>query len=128
MKIKRVLAFNLPVMKNMAVLKACQETNAEFKLVKPENLHKTLGSLAGILGIDENPGEYDIPGNNHYENELIVFAGFDNSEMENFISKYRKNGVSDPKIKVMLTEYNALWSPAFLLEQIKKEIAENNNK
>lgn len=125
MKIKKVLAFGLPVMKNMAVIAACQKTGAEFRLIKPEEAHKSIGDLAGVLGMEGKPAEYDSEGNS---GEILVFAGFDSNNLDSFLAEYRKSGVEPVLYKAMLTEYNVLWSPVFLYGEMVKERREMESK
>lgn len=125
MSVRKVLACGLPVMKNMAVIAACQKTGAEFRLVKPEEYHKSLGDLSKVVGMENKAPEYDIsaePG------EFLLFAGFESSELDKFLKEYRKPGTDPVLYKAMLTEYNVLWSPAFLYSEMVKEHKEMESR
>lgn len=125
MNIRRVLACGLNVMKNMAVVGACQRIGAEFCLIKPEDYHKSLGNLSKVVGFENKAPEYDIsdePG------EFLFFAGFEGNDFDKFLEEYRKPGVGAVLYKAMLTEYNVLWSPAFLYSEMVKERKEIESK
>lgn len=121
MKTLRILSFGLSVMKNMAVMRVCQDLKSDFVLIKPEDLHKSLGFLCNALGIDEKPVEDNKSFQNGEIGEMLVFAGYDSSDLDIFLDKYKKLGMESVKNKAMLTEYNALWSPAFLWTEMEKE-------
>lgn len=125
MKIKKVLAFGLPVMKNMAVIAACQKTGAEFRLIRPEEAHKSIGDLAGVVGMENKPADYDSDG---VSGEILIFAGFDTENLDKFLNEYRKSGIESVFYKAMLTEYNVLWSPVFLFGEMVKEHSEIESK
>lgn len=123
-KTRKVMSVGLPATKNMAVMAVSQFMGANYRVIKPEELHKTLGSLFGAVGVDENPGEYDIPGKELENGEMIIFAGFDGDDINVFLEKFRKMKVGTVLFKALLTEYNALWSPVFLYSELEKEQAE----
>lgn len=118
MKIRKVLAYGLPVMKNMSVIAACNRTGAEFRLIKEDEAHKSLGSLAKALGLENKAPENDSSIN---PGEMLVFAGFEGNQIDDFLSEYKKSGIGSVLYKAVLTEYNVLWSPAFLYEEMEKE-------
>lgn len=124
MKIRKVMSFGLSSTKNTAVKAVSQFMGANYREIMPEELHKTLGSLFGAIGIDENPGEYDIPEQKIENGEMIIFAGFDGDDINVFLEKFRKMKVGTVLFKALLTEYNALWSPVFLYSELEKEQAE----
>lgn len=128
MKIKRILAYGLPVLKNMAVMRTCMELKVEFCQIKNEDLHKTIGFLCGVQGIGENAAEYDISSIDSKMGEIILFAGFNSDELDVFLEKYKELGVESVKSKAILTEYNALWSLAFLYKEIERERKEIESK
>lgn len=118
MKTRKVLAYGLPVMKNMSVIAACKKIGAEFRLIKDDEVHKSLGELSKALGFENKAPEQDIPGN---PGEMMVLAGFEGDQLDEFLAEYRKSGVGPVLYKAMLTEYNVFWSPAFLYEEMVKE-------
>ncbi len=124
MKIRKVMSFGLSSTKNTAVKAVSQFMGANYREIMPEELHKTLGSLFGAIGIDENPGEYDISEQKIENGEMIIFAGFDGDDINFFLEKFRKMKVGTVLFKALLTEYNALWSPVFLYSELEKEQAE----
>lgn len=124
MKIRKVMSFGLSSTKNTAVKAVSQFMGANYREIMPEELHKTLGSLFGAIGVDENPGEYDIPEQKIENGEMIIFAGFGGDDINVFLEKFRKMKVGTVLFKALLTEYNALWSPVFLYSELEKEQAE----
>ena len=124
MKIRKVMSFGLSSTKNTAVKAVSQFMGANYREIMPEELHKTLGSLFGAIGVDENPGEYDIPEQKIENGEMIIFAGFDGDDINVFLEKFRKMKVGTVLFKALLTEYNALWSPVFLYSELEKEQVE----
>lgn len=123
-KIRKVMSVGLSSAKDTAVKAVSQFMGANYRQIKPEEVHKTLGSLFGAVGVDENPGEYDIPGKELENGEMIIFAGFDGDDINVFLEKFRKMKVGTVLFKALLTEYNALWSPVFLYSELEKEQAE----
>jgi len=128
MKIRKIMTLGLSPAKSMAVMGISQFMGANYRVIDQESLHKTLGSLFGAVGVDETPGEYDIPENPPENAELIVFAGFTGDDITIFLEKFRKMNVGNVLFKAMLTEYNALWSPAFLYSELNKERSEIEKK
>ncbi|MCF0242451.1 MAG: DUF3783 domain-containing protein [Treponema sp.] len=120
MKIRRVLAFEIPIMKNLALAKLCHDMGVEFTLVDKNNYHKSIGFLCKVVGISEKPEE----DKNEACGEMLVFAGFNSEDLEFFLSKYKLWNSESIPLKAMITEYNVLWSPTFLYSELKKEKAQ----
>ena len=121
MKTRKILGFGLPEEKKTAVMAICRFIGARYTSIQETDMHKTVGFLCKAIGVPESVPEYDIPGKNAPEGEMLVFAGFDGEDLNVFLEKYRKTGIPSVLYKAILTEYNALWSPVFLYCELQKE-------
>ncbi len=121
MKTRKILGFGLPEAKKAVVMAISQFMGARFIPVLEKDMHKTVGFLCKAIGVPESVPEYDIPEKKAPEGEMLLFAGFDGEDLNAFLEKYRKTGISSVLYKAMLTEYNALWTPVFLFRELQKE-------
>lgn len=116
---KRVLAFNLALIKRVVVKKTCDEQQALLTIVPPA-LSETplieivLRAMAGEKFENKDPGEA-------FTGEMLVFCGFQNDDLDAFISAYKASGIPRIELKAVLTHFNADWTPKKLFEELSKE-------
>ncbi len=116
---KRVLAFNLALIKRVVVKKICDEQQALLTIVPPALqdtglIEIVLRSMAGEKFENKDPGE-DFTG------EMLVFCGFQNDDLDAFISSYKASGIPRIELKAVLTHFNADWTPRKLYGELSKE-------
>lgn len=116
---KRVLAFNLALLKRVVIKKICDEQQALLTIVPPALadtglIEIVLRSMAGEKFENKDPGE-DFAG------EMLVFCGFQNDDLDAFISGYKASGIPRIELKAVLTHFNADWTPRKLYEELSKE-------
>ena len=60
------------------------------------------------------PIMYELP-------ELIIFSGFEETEVRTFLNEYKQWGIEKVSLKCMVTPFNLTWSLYDLVEHLKEE-------
>lgn len=91
-----------------------------IKNITPDQVHETVGYLAGIPGFEasENPGD-DM--SKTMDEEMLVMKDFTSRRIDELLMSMRRSGVPKIALKAVITEYNAGWPFSKLYEEIKKE-------
>ncbi len=112
----QIIIYNLKFNQLVAVNKASSTVNAEVITLQKDDLHKSLEAIFNNKNI--LPGK-DLDCD---PKELMVFSGFNDDALEEFLTIY--NSTNAPKIiyKAALTPINAKWSPAYLYDHLTKEV------
>ena len=76
--------------------------------VKKEAYSQTIGYLAGLKEMEENPEKY---AGEELDQEMMIFAGLSNQRLDELLKAMRKAGVRVP-YKAILTETNCTWNCA----------------
>lgn len=127
---KTVLGIGLGPKKEKAIREFVRSCRMRYRSVQPSEYEKTLGSLAAIAGIPARmaPGHGGRPANPVGKSaalppvqEMLVFSGFSQEELEEFLSLYRTAGLEPVTLKAMVTMYNIFWTPAMLFAEISEE-------
>ena len=125
---KRILAFNLQLVKRVVTKKMCDEIGARLTVVDPSRADLTLVELVLRAMAGENLNEAaeeasQAPDgkNEPFRGELMVFCGFSSEDLDRFIQGYKVTGVPRVELKAVLTQYNADWTPVKLFEELTKE-------
>lgn len=115
---KKLLLFNIPILKQGQISKLSEALMAEAVAVPKKRYNEFLGSLAGIPGMEKPGPAYNGP---ELEGEMMVFFGFDEEELDEFLEKYRDAGIPNVALKALMTPYNMLWTPRKLFEELSEE-------
>ena len=123
---KRILAFNMPLIKRVVTKKLCDEQGALLTIVSPSygNLslvELVLRAMAGEKLNESRPGAEDAKEAEPFSGEMMVFCGFSSDDLDTFIQGYKVTGIPRVELKAVLTQYNADWTPAKLYEELNKE-------
>lgn len=85
--------------------------------VKKEDYLQSVGYLAGLKGLEENPVKYE---GEPLEQEMLVFAGFSNQKLDEMLKAMRKIGVR-VDYKAVLTDTNCTWNVPELYKELASE-------
>ena len=126
---KRILAFNLALLKRVVTKKLCDEQGASLTIVSPAFKDVTLVELVLRAMAGENLNESQKAAESgtsgkkeeSFTGEMLVFCGFSSDDLDAFIQGFKLTGVPRVELKAVLTQYNADWTPAKLLEELDKE-------
>ena len=75
-----------------------------------------LNVSSGISTGSNIPPMYNMP-------EVLIFQGFDESELKSFLSEYKSAGIEKVALKAMVTPFNIVWTLYDLIEHLKEENA-----
>lgn len=91
--------------------------------VKKEEYAQTIGYLAGLKEMEENPEKYE---GEELGQEMMIFAGLRNQRLDELLKAMRKAGVCVP-YKAILTETNCTWNVPELYQELAREHASMQN-
>ena len=121
---KTVLGFCIGTGKEKLIRQCCRSVGADYRSMVPSDHIKSLGSLAGIAGIP--PKAAAALDGEKIQSEMLVFSGFDQDALEEFLDLYRTMGIEKIDYKAMVTMHNVFWTPESLYQELKKEHASIN--
>lgn len=114
----KILLYNLKNEKRQQIEQLCSFMKIDFEMIKPEEYLEPIGALAGIKGIEKAGIPYtDIP----FTEELLLFAGFNDKSLHDFLTRYRQAGISKIDLKAGLTPHNLLWNSIQLRNELRQE-------
>ena len=87
-------------------------------MITPEQYLEPIGYLAGLPEIQSCQEIYQDQG---FEDEMLVFKGFDSNTLNLFLKEFSKNKIERVALKAVLTPDNIKWNSLQLYEEIKKE-------
>ena len=85
--------------------------------VKKEAYSQTIGYLAGLKEMEENPEKY---AGEELDQEMMIFAGLSNQRLDELLKAMRKAGVR-VDYKAILTETNCTWTVPELYKELVSE-------
>ena len=115
--------------KKSAIENLCKRTDVRIKEINTHDGDKTLMSI--ISG-----GEYDLKGFGVTEKnaantvplskngtlpELMIFQGFGEEELKQFLNSYKQEGIERITLKAVVTPYNITWTVNDLVDHLKAE-------
>ena len=116
---KTVLGFCIGGGKEKLIRQCCRSVGADYRSMVPTDATKSLGSLAGITGI---PPKAAVDAEREkIQSEMLVFSGFDQEALDEFLDLYRTMGIEKIDYKAMVTMHNIFWTPESLYQELKKE-------
>ena len=97
----------------------CDKMAIAVQQLKPADLNKTIGSLAGIKGINGSksvnvPFGYMLP-------ELMIFSGINDKKLDSFLENYRNEAIDTVGLKAVVTTNNINWTLYELIQELKQE-------
>ena len=126
---KRILAFNLALVKRVVTKKLCDEQGASLTIVSPSFAEVSLVELVLRAMAGENlNSSVPVPENSAssgqdepFKDEMLVFCGFASDDLDGFLQGYKATSIPRVELKAVLTQYNADWTPKKLCEELQKE-------
>lgn len=107
--------------KEQQILRLCSAMKLPVRRLSEKDAGKTVGLLAGIKTDKRTGGNggavpmlYTLP-------DCIIFAGVADKVMDDFLARYKSNGIEPTGLKAVVTIHNMNWSLYELLEELKKE-------
>ena len=110
--------YNLNSDKGRKIKLICMKMKLRIRVISPSQYLEPVGYLAGIEGIEPNGNVYEEVG---FNDEMLVFKGFDNRTLDRFLKEFPKNKIEKIALKAILTPDNVRWSSLQLHDEIKKE-------
>lgn len=123
--VKKVLLFNVGLMKEGQIYNVCKNLNIIPVRVNVEQYSECLGYLAGIKGIKSNGKVYKGMA---FPKEMLVFSGINSEELDIFLQKYNDAGIEKINLKAVLTPFNINWTGEMLYKELLKEHSEMAEK
>ena len=84
------------------------------------SLSKGTKPMGGVLLSMDNAASVYIPLIYNMP-EVMIFKGFEETELKNFLNEYKKAGIEKVALKAMVTPYNVVWTLYYLIEHLKEE-------
>lgn len=115
---EEVLLYNLDNEKGRLVKQLCTLMKVRFKAVAREDYLEPVGAIAGIKGVARKGLCYEGPA---FPDEMMVFKGFSDKMLKNFLDRYRQAGIGKVDLKAGLTPYNIGWNSLELHDELVRE-------
>lgn len=91
------------------------------KVIKDEQLGQTVGYLAGVKGMEENPNPETYE---PFDKEVLIMYNFTISKrIDLMLSNIKKRGLEGIPLKCVLTSSNKKWTLYELAKELEKEHA-----
>lgn len=121
---KKILGFMLKPEQKKTLSLLCEKENAVFLDIPEKDFGKTLGTAAGIAGFPAKPADGEKAGMAAAVlKPMLVFCGFGQDELFEFLARYRQSGAEPVELKAMITMHNIFWTPAALQKELMEEQA-----
>lgn len=115
---QQILLYNLEGKKAQQIKQLCTLQKIRFKSIAPEQYMETIGSLAGVAGMEKTNVPFTgVP----FPDEMLVFVNFNDEALWDFLSRYRKAGIEPINLKAGLTPHNVTWNSIQLRDELMKE-------
>ena len=96
----------------------CSKLGIQIESIGNKDLGRSILSI--ISGDEMLPAKIDIPPMYNMP-EVMIFKGFDETELKSFLNEYKKAGIEKVALKAMVTPYNVVWTLYYLIEHLKEE-------
>ncbi len=122
---KKILGFMLKPEQKRVLSLLCEKENAVLAEIRAKDFGKTLGAAARITGFPAKPPAQNMPprGDGAMSKPMLVFCGFGQDELFEFLARYRESGAEAVELKAMMTMHNIFWTPAMLQRELMEEQA-----
>ncbi len=92
--------------------------------VTTDEYGETLGALCGF---PDYPKRYIAPSAVTFSEEMMVFGGFEQVEIYQFLSAYKAAKIDPVWLKASLTKHNVQWNSLQLYDELSKEHRQINS-
>ncbi|MCR4624997.1 MAG: DUF3783 domain-containing protein [Lachnospiraceae bacterium] len=96
----------------------CSKLGIQIETIGNKDLGRSILSI--ISGDEKLPAKIDIPLMYNMP-DVMIFRGFDETELKSFLSEYKNAGIEKVALKAMVTPYNVVWTLYYLIEHLKEE-------
>ena len=121
----RVLLYTNDRDKKRALAELCREQGLTLRSLTPADFSETVGALAGAGGLPTEAGETCLPQGTPRSffapQEVMIFCGIDQRQLDRFLDTAEKRGIGSVKLKAMLTPTNRSWSLQRLVTALQQE-------
>ena len=120
----KTLIVNIPDTNKKAGLDAlCKKLGINVRVVNDGDADKTLISIisGGKYELNGFGGTNLKSGDSRKLSEFIVFQGFEEDALQDFLRKYKETGLERIPLKAIVTPYNISWTLYDLVEHLKEE-------
>lgn len=115
---EEILLYNLEGEKGKQIRQLCAEMKIRFKSIPAGQYGEPIGALVCTERMEKTGIPFTgIP----FQDEMILFAGFEDDRLRNFLSRYYQAGIGKVSLKAALTPYNVKWNSAELHNELKRE-------
>ena len=98
----------------------CSKLGIQIESIGNKDLGRSILSIISgdemFLGKIDIPPMYNMP-------EVLIFQGFDETDLKSFLSEYKKAGIEKVALKAMVTPFNIVWTLYDFIEHLKEENA-----
>lgn len=113
-----LLIYNPDEKKKTPLSELCARKGITLRIVQPGHWLEPIGALAGIPGMMPTGLLYEGP---VFSDEMLLFNGFDNQMLGDFLTEYRKAGIEKINLKATITPYNLSWNSLQLRDELNRE-------
>lgn len=115
---KEILLYNLDNEKGKQIRQVCSPLSISCRDVASDEYLQTIGALAGLPGFMLRPMTVAAPA---FSDEMMLFCGFTNDDIYDFLSRYKAAGIAPVHLKATLTPHNVGWNSLEIHDELTKE-------
>ena len=113
-----IYLYNLRNDKGRQIEMLCLSANIGCRHVNTDEYGKRIGYIADIEGFDATD---KMPVTQPFTDEMLIFKGFDQELLTNFLAMYRTAGIATIPLKAGLTPTNIQWCSVELHAALQQE-------
>lgn len=114
-----ILLYNFTSKISNSIKYVAVQMGVHIRTIEPAQYKIPLGLLA--FGSSEQQQEYLVDDAPAFDDSMLIFAGFSNPRLNQFLKLLSKNNVPKIDLKATLTEHNAVWDSVTLHDELVKE-------
>ena len=115
---KTILLYNLKNDKGVQIRRICSPLHISCRDVEPSEYMELIGALAGMPGF---PRRQQSVSPVTFSEEMMIFCGFSNDDIYQFLAQYKTAGIAPVWLKASLTPNNIQWNSIELHKELSEE-------
>ncbi len=115
---KTILLYNLKNDKGVQIRRICSPLHISCRDVEPSEYMELIGALAGMPGF---PCRQQSVSPVTFSEEMMIFCGFSNDDIYQFLAQYKAAGITPVWLKASLTPNNIQWNSIELHKELSEE-------
>lgn len=115
---KIILLYNLKNDKGVQIRRICSPLHISCRDVEPSEYMELIGALAGMPGF---PRRQQSVSPVTFSEEMMIFCGFSNDDIYQFLAQYKAAGIAPVWLKASLTPNNIQWNSIELHKELSEE-------